>query len=156
MKEIKAKIFEYTAELILDDNLTLINGDSGIGKTLLFNYFDRQSYNSDSIYCFNAKYIEKLKNEKKPPLKAFRDRLKTLKNALIIIDNAEVILDNKLREWISFDSDNTYIIFGRNVTGLWITENNIASLIRDNQKKRLYLDYYFKDVNHIDRDLDRR
>ena len=42
---------------------------------------------------------------------------------------------------------NTYIMFGRNVEGLWITENNIASLIRDDKNKKIYLDYYFKDVN---------
>lgn len=98
MKEINARIFEYTVHLVIDDNITLVNGDSGIGKTLLFNYFDRQSYNSDDIYCFNSKYIEKSVTGKRTIYKAFEDILKNLKKSLIVIDNADIILDAKLRK----------------------------------------------------------
>ena len=156
MKKIDAKIFEYRAELNIDDNLTLINGDSGIGKTLIFNYLDRCSYDNDKIKCFNAKYLEKIKLDGKSVQRALENRLKLIKKSLIVIDNAEIILDDRLRRYIAFDGDNTYMIFGRNVSGLWITENNIATLVRDTKNKRMYLDYYFKDVNSIDRTLDGR
>lgn len=49
-----------------------------------------------------------------------------------------------IREFIVMDSRNTYVLFGRNVTGLWTTENNIAELVRDDARKRMYLNYYFK------------
>lgn len=147
MKRIQAKIFEYKAELLLDDSLTLINGDSAIGKTLLFNYFERQSYGSSDIHCFNAKYIYKLNNNKTKALNEFSTKLKSIKNGLIVIDNADTILNDAIREQIAYDGNNTYIIFGRNVTGLWVTENNIARLVKNTVNKKLYLDYYFKDVN---------
>lgn len=147
MKRLSAKIFDYTMDLLIDDNLTLVNGDSGVGKTLLFNYFDRMSYNSNDIYCFNAKYVERLKDGRKSKFRLFEETLRGIRNSLVIIDNADIILDASLRDCIVYDASNTYIIFGRNVDGLWITENNIATLVRDNTQKRMYLDYYFKDVN---------
>lgn len=147
--EIDAKIFEYNTHLELDENLTIINGDSGVGKTLLFNYFDRQrSYLKRNIYCFNAKYIDNISRLESKKTNIIEDKLKSIRGAIIVIDNADVVLDKKAREYIMFDAKNTYIIFGRNISGLWVTENNIASLVRDKQKKIMYLDYYFKGVNN--------
>lgn len=145
MKTLKFQLFDYKVALVLDDYLTLINGDSGIGKTLLFNYFERQSLINSSYVCFNSKYVERMKKENY--CKGILKELRSIKNSLIVIDNAETILDDDIRNYIVFDKNNTYMIFGRNVSGLWITENNIASLVRVPEKKEIYLDYYFKDVN---------
>ena len=147
MRKIDARLFEYTAELNINDNITLISGDSGIGKTLLFNYFDRQSYNNPKIKCYNAKFIDKLKNGNETTESVVLRQIKELSNCLIIIDNAEVLLGDSVRQHIVFDGKNKYMIFGRNVSGLWLTENNIASLERDDDKKKIYLNYIYKDVN---------
>ena len=147
MKEINFNIFDYKAHLCLDDSLTLIAGDSGIGKTLLFNYFDRQSHMRNDIKCINSRYVDMTCKKSNKQSLYITGLLKDTSGALVVIDNADILLTSKVREFIVMDSRNTYVLFGRNVTGLWTTENNIAELVRDDVRKRMYLNYYFKDVN---------
>lgn len=147
MKEFNFNIFNYTVHLSLDDYLTLITGDSGIGKTLLFNYFDRQSHIRNDIRCINSKYMDMICKKSNEQSLCLIRLLKDTSRTLVIIDNADVLLTSKVRDFIVMDSRNTYVLFGRNVTGLWTTENNIAELVRDDVGKGMYLNYYFKDVN---------
>lgn len=141
-KNVSFRIYDYSVDLALNEHLTLINGDSGIGKTLIYNYFDRQSYTNKDIKCFNSRYVEKTFKSSKE----FRDRLSKIRGALIVIDNADVVLDNDIKEQIVYDKYNTYILFGRNVDNLWITEYNIAALERNDDTKQLRLNFYFKGV----------
>ena len=147
MKRIEGQIFDYTLNLEINESLTLITGDSAVGKTLIFNYIDRQSFINKQLKCINIQYTEKLRKNNERLENTVYKQIKGCKNSLVVIDNADVLLGAKTRQYIIFDSNNTYVLFGRNVNGLWITEANIANLIRDDKNKRLYLDYIFKDVN---------
>lgn len=147
MKEFNFNIFNYKVHLCLDNYLTLITGDSGIGKTLLFNYFDRQSHIRNDIKCINSRYVDMACKKSNGQSLYITRILKDTSGALVVIDNADVLLTSKVRDFIVMDSRNTYVLFGRNVTGLWTTENNIAELVRDDARKGMYLNYYFKDVN---------
>ena len=40
MKRIEGQIFDYTLNLEINESLTLITGDSAVGKTLIFNYLN--------------------------------------------------------------------------------------------------------------------
>lgn len=143
----RAKIFNYTFNLDLCENITMIIGDSGVGKSLIYEYLKAQSFDNENIHCYNAEKISDLRKDKQ----SFIDKIKTHKNSLIVIDNADTILDLNTRKFIGFDTQrgNKYIIFGRNGEWLWVTEDNIAELVRNDKTKEFKLNYLFKGVNSL-------
>jgi energy-coupling factor transporter ATP-binding protein EcfA2 len=146
--KISTVITGYKVNLEIPEPLTLITGNSGTGKSLLFKHLDNLSYTDKSIFCINSyiceKYAESLNKNLQDTL---LEMIKRHKNSLIIIDNADTLFNDNIRKYIGFDLNNQYLIFGRNVRGLWINENRIARLIRNDETKTIYLDYLFKDVN---------
>jgi len=48
---------------------------------------------------------------------------------LVIIDNADILLDDEMRKHIAFDTDNQYIILGRNPEYLYVTKANCKELV---------------------------
>ena len=48
-----------------------------------------------------------------------------------MIDNADILLDDKLRQYIALDSQNQYIIIGRNPTGLMLEADEINELVSE-------------------------
>ena len=45
-----------------------------------------------------------------------------------MIDNADILLDDNMRQYIATDSENQYIIIGRNPTGLFLAHDEIYEL----------------------------
>jgi hypothetical protein len=75
-------------------------------------------------------------------------QLGKVSNCMVLIDNADIVVDDRIKNFILMTNNgNSYILFGRNVNGLWVTENNVANLVRDDENKTITLDYIFKDVN---------
>lgn len=120
-------------DLTVHQNLTVIMGNSGSGKTYIFNI------------------LKKIETTKKTGTFMFIDAsdrrgLKELGKTtgkIILIDNADVILNDKDRLNIRRDSSNYYLIFGRDVSLLGTGSLNIAEIKHDENK--LYLHFKYKD-----------
>lgn len=121
----------YKVDLILDYNITFIIGDSGIGKSAVYSFIEELSADNKSIRCFN--YLDKNKN--------YKATIKRSKNKLFVIDNADLLLDDNIRQYISLDEANQYIIIGRNPSGLMLTYDEIYEIAHetDGDKIRFYL-----------------
>lgn len=121
-----------TFNLVFHSSLTLIRGDSGIGKTYLFNMLAEESLldANSNIICLNYMSF-KTGN--------IKTVLNTAKNKVIIIDNADVVLDNEDRMRINFDTDNQYVLFMRKFGCLKPVAYSFANLVID--KNKGYLSY---------------
>lgn len=100
------------------DRLTLISGDSGIGKTMMFKAIQRDASldKRNEIICldhtnFTSGHLEYVLNN--------------AKNKVIFIDNADAILNTDKRMQISMDKNNQYIILAHHTDGF---KPNIKSL----------------------------
>ncbi len=108
----------FEVSLRLDYNITFLLGDSGTGKSAVYSFIDEMSTEDKRIKCFNYLDIKK----------GYKNSIKQSKGKLFVIDNADVLLDDGFREYIAMDSNNQYIIIGRNPTGLMLTQDNIYEL----------------------------
>lgn len=111
-------------------NLTLIDGLSGTGKTMLFKQIRKDSVvnTTKKIACFNY--------ENKGDASA---QIHKLKGYIIFIDNAEIILNADDREYVSRDKNNQYVIFTHTTAGFYPQEGSFTKLRIENAKG--YLDY---------------
>lgn len=102
----------------LDNNITFIKGDSGVGKSAVFSFIKEMAAEEKSIKCYN--YLD-LKT-------GYKTAIKRSKNKLYVIDNADLLLDDRMREYIAHDKNNQYIIIGRNPKGLRLNYDEICEL----------------------------
>lgn len=131
MSEYKTKDNNISFHLKFVDKLTLINGESGIGKTMLFKAIERDSLlKPTNIICLNFDDI---------PSGNIEYTLNTAKGKVIIIDNADVALDLLQRAKISLDNNNQYIIFTHSTDGFIPSAGSIAELVIE--KGKGFLDY---------------
>ena len=124
---------DFKIELI--NKLTLIGGDSGVGKSLLFQgfqYLAKEREYEGKLICINvldsnASNIDTL--------------CKTNKNKVFVIDNGDLIIPIETRRYIADDKNNQYIIFARNTKGYTPLASNICALEVSTNNKGI-LDYY--------------
>lgn len=114
----QSKYLNMDLDLDLDANLILISGDSGIGKSFVWQIFDNDRALDDSLETLNYKDV-----------KDANQKIKGYKNKLVVIDNADILLDDEIRKYIAFDTNNQYIIFGRNPEYLYLTKANCKELV---------------------------
>lgn len=136
-KWIKFKVGEYSIEVELKDRLTIIKGDSGTGKSLLYKLIKERA-NKKVITIDADKAL--VGNGDKTAYEIVMGLLKGNSGHLVVIDNADIILNKQLREYIAKDVKNQYIIFGRSTKYYNIGTNNVAYLVRDDINKRIYLE----------------
>ena len=103
-------IFDNKCRLHLEIyyNRAIIGGNSGVGKSYLFNILKSlRDYGGlpDNLIFINYDNKQDAKH------------LGEVKHKIIFIDNADLVLSNKDRERIMLDDDNYYVLFGRNLTG---------------------------------------
>lgn len=122
MENLKARHTTFSVEFHFTNNITLLMGDSGRGKTLIFTILQELSAIDKRIVCINYLDI----NEE------IKEEIEKASGKLIIIDNADVILGDDTRKVIAFDRENQYLIIGRNPKNLLITRENLFEL---NQEK---------------------
>lgn len=112
----------FFIDFTFTNNITILTGDSGIGKTAAFSFIKECMAVNPEILCLN--YLD-----------CQRD-IKTIINEsegkLIVIDNADVLLDDELRKQISLDDRNQYLIIGRNPKNLFATKENLFELVSEN------------------------
>ena len=102
----KADPFSY--DLVFEDRITLVGGDSGTGKTVLYEMLEdlRQTEEFKAIKLFNYKSDN------------VAEQLKQCKNNFIVIDNADIMMDDEVRKFINFEFSNQYMLLLRNCDGL--------------------------------------
>ena len=118
----KADPFSYNLEF--DDRIVLVGGDSGTGKTVLYEMLEdlRLTDEYKEIKLFNYKSDDLLES-----MKQCRDRF-------IVIDNADILINDEVRRFINFESSNQYMLFLRNCDGLNVSDKSFKVLKLDNNR----------------------
>lgn len=115
--------FEFT------NNITILTGDSGTGKTASFSFIKECMALNPDIVCLN--YLDYQKN--------IGDIIRNTEKKLIVIDNADVLLDDDTRKYIALDDKNQYLIIGRNPKNLFVTKENLFELMSEKQGEQTVL-----------------
>ena len=108
----------FEVDFKIEYNITFIVGESGVGKSAVFSFLQELAAEDKRIRCYN--YLDKSKN--------YKGAIKRSKDKLFVIDNADILLDDAMREYISLDDKNQYIIIGRNPTGLLLQYDEMYEL----------------------------
>ena len=108
----------FVVSFEFSNNITLLLGDSGIGKSAAFSFLQESSVEDSRLLCLN--YLDVNKN--------VEDVIKNAEGKLIVVDNADILLSDKIRKYISYDAKKQYLIIGRNPKNLMITEENLFEL----------------------------
>lgn len=125
--EIKFKADPFLYDLKFDDRITLVGGDSGTGKTVLYGVLEDLKLTEDynAIKLFNYKTDD------------FFERLRQCKNKFIVIDNADILMDDETRRFINFEFSNQYMLFLRNCDGLNVSDKSFKVMALCNNRVTL-------------------
>ena len=115
-----ANPFRYDLEF--DDRFTLVGGDSGTGKTFLYNLLDdlklTEQYKAIRLFNYRSEDVERA--------------IKKCRNCFIVVDNADILLINSIKHYMNFEFTNQYMLFGRNCDGLFLSEESFKVLHEEN------------------------
>ena len=112
----------FSYNLVFDDRITLVGGNSGTGKTVLYDILEdlRQIEEYNAIKLFNYKSEDVL------------GKLKQCRNNFIVIDNADILMDDEMRRFINFEFSNQYMLFLRNCDGLNVSDKSFKVMKFEN------------------------
>lgn len=119
----------FIVDFKFTNNITVLTGDSGTGKTASFSFIKECMALNPNIMCLN--YLDYQKN--------IADMIKAADRKLIVIDNADVLLDDDIRKYIALDNKNQYLIIGRNPKNLFATRENLFELVSEKQGEQTVL-----------------
>lgn len=111
----------FIVDFTFKNNITILMGDSGTGKTATFSFVRECMAVNPKIACFN--YLDYQKD--------IKDVISKTKGKLIVIDNADILLNNDTRKYISLDDKNQYLIIGRNPKNFFSTKENLFELVSE-------------------------
>ena len=123
-KNITFKADPFSYDLVFDDRITLVGGDSGTGKTVLYEILEdlRLTDQYKAIKMFNYKSDDLL------------EAVKQCTDNFIVIDNADILINDEIRRFINFEFSNQYMLFLRNCDGLNISDKSFKVLkLEDNR-----------------------
>lgn len=109
----------YIVNFKFTNNITILTGSSGTGKTASFSFIKECMATDPTILCLN--YLDYQKN--------ILEIISQAEGKLIVIDNADILLDDETRKYISLDDKNQYLIIGRNPKNLFTTAENLFELV---------------------------
>ena len=123
-KNIIFKAAPFSYDLVFDDRITLVGGDSGTGKTVLYEMLEdlRLTDEYKAIKLFNYKSDDLLES------------MKQCRGRFIVIDNADILIDDEVRKFINFEFSNQYMLFLRNCDGLNVSDKSFKVLKLDNNR----------------------
>ena len=123
-KSITFKADPFLYDLQFDDRITLVGGDSGTGKTVLYEMLEdiRLTDEYSAIKLFNYKSDN------------FLGTLKRCKDRFIVIDNADNLINDDVRRFINFEVSNQYMLFLRNCDGLNVSDKSFKVMKFDNNR----------------------
>ena len=111
----------FIVDFTFQNNITILMGDSGTGKTAAFSFIRECMAVNPKILCLN--YLDYQKD--------IKDVISKTEGRLIVIDNADILLDDDTRKYISLDDRNQYLIVGRNPKNLFTTKENLFELMSE-------------------------
>ena len=109
----------FIVNFTFKNNITILMGDSGTGKTAAFSFIRECMAVNSKILCLN--YLDLQKD--------IKNIISNTEGKLIVIDNADILLDDATRKYISLDDRNQYLIIGRNPKNLFSTKENLFELV---------------------------
>ena len=120
-------IFEaapFLYDLEFDDRITLVGGDSGTGKTVLYEMLEDMRLTDEykSIKLFNYKSDNLIES------------IKQCRDSFIVVDNADILINDEVRRFINFEFSNQYMLFLRNCDGLNVSDKSFKVLKFDNNR----------------------
>jgi hypothetical protein len=123
-KNIVFKAAPFSYDLVFDDRITLVGGDSGTGKTVLYEMMGdlRLTDEYKAIKLFNYKSDNLLKS------------LKQCRDSFIVIDNGDILINDEVRKFVNFEFSNQYMLFLRNCDGLNVSDKSFKVLKLDNNR----------------------
>lgn len=123
-KSITFKADPFSYDLEFDDRITLVGGDSGTGKTVLYEILEdlRLTDEYKRIKLFNYRSDN------------FPESIKLCRNSFIVIDNADNLMNDDVRKFINFEMSNQYMLFLRNCDGLNVSDKSFKVLKFDNNR----------------------
>ena len=124
----------FIVDFTFKNNITILMGDSGIGKTAAFSFIRECMAINQKILCFN--YLDYQKD--------IKDVINKAEGKLIVIDNADILLDDDTRKYISLDGRNQYLIIGRNPKNLFSSKENLFELVseKNGEQTKLTIEEY--------------
>ena len=111
----------FVVDFTFKNNITILMGDSGTGKTAVFSFIRECMAVNPRILCFN--YLDYQKD--------IKDVINKAEGKLIVIDNADMLLDDDTRKYISLDGKNQYLIIGRNPKNFFSSKENLFELVSE-------------------------
>lgn len=111
----------FVVDFAFKNNITVLMGDSGIGKTAAFSFIRECMAVNPQILCLN--YLDYQKDIKEIICK--------VEGKLIVVDNADILLNDDTRKYISLDDKNRYLIIGRNPKNFFTTKENLFELVSE-------------------------
>lgn len=123
-KSITFKADPYLYDLVFDDRITLVGGDSGTGKTVLYDMLGdlRLTDEYKAIKLFNYKSDNLLES------------IRQCRNSFVVIDNADILMNDEIRRFINFEFSNQYMLFIRNCDGLNVSDKSFKVLKLDSNR----------------------
>lgn len=123
-KNITFKAASFSYDVVFDDRITLVGGDSGTGKTVLYQILEdlRLTDEYQAIKSFNYKSDNLLES------------MKPCRDSFIVIDNADILIDDDIRRFINFEFSNQYMLFLRNCDGLNVSDKSFKVLKLNNNR----------------------
>lgn len=109
----------FIVDFTFTNNITILTGDSGTGKTVSFSFIKECMAVNPNILCLN--YLDYQKN--------IKEIISQANGKLIVIDNADILLNDGTRKYISLDDKNQYLVIGRNPRNLFATKENLFELV---------------------------
>jgi Holliday junction resolvasome RuvABC ATP-dependent DNA helicase subunit len=119
----------FVVDFRFTNNITILTGDSGTGKTASFSFIQECMALNSNILCLN--YLDYQKD--------IAGIIKSAEKKLIVIDNADVLLSDDVRKHIALDDKNQYLIIGRNPKNLFATKENLFELVSEKQGEQTIL-----------------
>ena len=113
-KNISFEAAPFSYELFFGDRITLVGGDSGTGKTVLYEMLEdiRLTDEYKTIRLFNYRSDD------------FQNTIKQCRDSFIVVDNADNLINDEVRKFINFEFSNQYLLFLRNCDGLNVSDKS--------------------------------
>ena len=123
-KNITFQADPFSYDLAFEDRITLVGGDSGTGKTVLYEMLEdlRLTDEYKAIKLFNYKTDQMF------------ETLEKCRNNFIVIDNADILMNDAIRKFINFEFSNQYMLFLRNCDGLNVSDKSFKILKLEGNK----------------------
>lgn len=133
-KNIIFKAVPFSYDLEFEDRITLVGGDSGTGKTILYEMLKdlRLTDEYKAIKLFNYQSDNLLESIEK------------CRDSFIVIDNADILINDEVRRFINFEVSNQYMLFIRNCDGLNVSDKSFKVLKLDNNRITLEEELWYE------------